>query len=108
MLSNSKRIASFTGIQEEVTFDWNFRSYKYHNFEPARYEEFGTYHALWVGYPRLDVKITSQSYRVDLNSFVSAVGGGLGLFLGFSIIDTLFYLYEKLFSFKTSFKNRIK
>ena len=34
---------------------------------------------------------------MDLNDFISNVGGALGLFLGFSIIETMYPLYEFLF-----------
>ena len=31
----------------------------------------------------------TTAYRVDFNDLVNAVGGGLGLFLGFSLLTTL-------------------
>ena len=37
--------------------------------------------------------------RIDFYSFISAVGGGLGLFLGFSVISTLNMFYDALHSF---------
>ena len=33
--------------------------------------------------------VTTTSLKVNINGFVSAVGGGLGLFLGFSLLSTL-------------------
>ena len=37
---------------------------------------------------------TTLNYKVDLNGLVSAVGGGLGLFLGVSVLTTLQSLYS--------------
>ena len=35
------------------------------------------------------VNVIRKVYRVDLNTFVSSIGGSMGLFLGFSIYSTL-------------------
>ena len=35
---------------------------------------------------------------VDPYEFVASVGGGLGLFLGFSVISTLFSMFDFIFS----------
>ena len=43
------------------------------------------------------VEIITRSYRMSLNSFVNAIGGGLGFFLGFSIFTALSTIYEFLF-----------
>ena len=47
-----------------------------------------------LAYQTMEVQVYSDVFLVDLNAFVSATGGALGLFLGFSIIDTLFYIYD--------------
>ena len=39
-------------------------------------------------------KYTTLNYKVDFNGLVSAVGGGLGLFLGVSVLTTLKSLYS--------------
>ena len=36
-----------------------------------------------------DVKYITTSYLVDFNGFISSLGGGLGLFVGFSMLSTL-------------------
>ena len=38
----------------------------------------------------------TTSYVVTANNLVSAVGGGLGLFMGFSILSTLSFTYNYL------------
>ena len=87
-------------MKDSVKFEWNLRKYEYHNYEKNYRDSVGPYHTMWFGYPNLNVKVMTQSYRVDLNTFVSAAGGGLGLFLGFSIIDTCFYIYDLIFKTK--------
>ena len=83
--------------EESVSFKWTFRSYEYHNYESNYKDSVGHYHIMWFGYPNLDVKINTRAYLVDFNTLVSAVGGGLGLFLGISVIDSLFHLYSLIF-----------
>ena len=51
-------------------------------------------HMLRIEYESMNVKIRSEVPMVDFNTFVSAVGGSLGLFLGFSLIGSLFYVYN--------------
>lgn len=35
------------------------------------------------------INVIRKVYRIDINTFVSSVGGSMGLFLGFSIYSTL-------------------
>ena len=42
------------------------------------------------------VSVSTEVPLVDLVTFVSGVGGAMGLFLGFSIIDALLYTYDFL------------
>ena len=35
------------------------------------------------------IQVTRKVYRIDINTFVSSVGGSMGLFLGFSIYSSL-------------------
>ena len=60
-------------------------------------KRFNDTHHLYFSYPHTDVKINSHTHLVDFNTLISAVGGGLGLFLGISVIDTLFTLYNWFF-----------
>ena len=41
-----------------------------------------------------DVKVYTTSYKIDLNTFISNVGGNLGLFVGFSVLGGLFFVYD--------------
>ena len=40
------------------------------------------------------VEIISRSYRITPNNLLSDIGGGLGLFLGFSIFTALSTIYD--------------
>ena len=73
------------------------------NYYNIDYEEFN--HELgkqkiWIQYTDNIVDIESRVKMVDFNTFVSGVGGALGLFLGFSIIDSLLYLYNIILGWK--------
>ena len=61
------------------------------NIEP---KENGT--VLFFSYPTMDMVVTQKVKILDECSFVSSVGGNLGLFIGFSFLDSLFALYKWL------------
>ena len=64
----------------------------------GREQQFKGTHIILVEYPNMNVDIRNHVPLVDFNAFISAVGGGLGLFLGFSIIETLLYIYKLIFT----------
>ena len=49
-------------------------------------------------YTTTDVKISKTSLKVDLNTFVSNVGGSLGLFIGFSVLGAFFFICDLISS----------
>ena len=53
-------------------------------------------------YSTTNVKVSSTSLKVDFNTFVSNVGGSLGLFIGFSVLGGFYFIYDAFIS-KTSF-----
>ena len=50
--------------------------------------------SLFFNYPIMEVKVSQQVQILDTSSFISSVGGNLGLFIGFSFLDTFFALYK--------------
>ena len=54
-------------------------------------------HQIYINYPDMKVNIRYLVPLVDFDVFTRAARDGLGLFLGFSIIDTLLYLYNFIF-----------
>ena len=62
-------------------------------------------------YTTSDVATFTEDRLIDFSGFVSAVGGNLGLFLGFSFLGMLFSLYEYLENMlpsKSTKHNKIK
>ena len=49
---------------------------------------------LYIGFASADIELITKVPRIDFNMFVNAIGGGLGLFMGFSIINLFFMAYE--------------
>ena len=49
---------------------------------------------VFLRFSTTDVSVNTEVPLVDLDTFVSSVGGALGLFLGFSIIDTVLATYN--------------
>ena len=53
---------------------------------------------IMIFYSTTDVKVSTTSLRVDLNTFVSNVGGSLGLFIGFSVLGGFFFVFDVISS----------
>ena len=51
-----------------------------------------------------EMEFRSSVPRVDFNMFVNAIGGGLGLFMGFSIINLIFMTYKGVLRVNNHFK----
>ena len=47
-----------------------------------------------IYYETNNVKISTTSVLIDLPTFISNVGGNLGLFVGFSVLGGLFFIYD--------------
>ena len=45
--------------------------------------------AFWLLYPTIDVSVIEETLLFDFTAIVAAVGGSLGLFVGFSFLDVL-------------------
>lgn len=50
--------------------------------------------AFYIFYPQMLVIEYTHKYIMAFNDFISALGGGLGLFMGFSCLSLLFQLIE--------------
>ena len=50
--------------------------------------------SLNIYFATTDVKVYTTSYKIDLNTFISNVGGNLGLFVGFSVLGGLFSIFD--------------
>ena len=55
--------------------------------------------AVFLYYSTTDIKVTTTSKLITLSSFISSIGGNLGLFIGFSFIRMFFVVYEYLARF---------
>ena len=47
-------------------------------------------------YSTTEVKLSKTSKLITSSTFISSIGGNLGLFVGFSFISALLYIYELL------------
>ena len=83
------------GQNNEVAFKWKFNEYSYYNSLADAVGAKGK-QMIGIQYTDMNVDVNYEVQMVDLNALVSAVGGALGLFLGFSIIDSLLYFYSFL------------
>ena len=51
---------------------------------------------MMISYATTSIKVTTTSKLIDVASFISSVGGNLGLFVGFSFTSMFFFLYDKI------------
>ena len=49
---------------------------------------------VFIYYSTNDVKVSTTSKLIDLHTFISNIGGNLGLFVGFSFLSGLFCIYD--------------
>ncbi len=54
---------------------------------------------IFMFYTNTDVMATKEILLVTFNSFISSIGGSLGLFLGFSGLTALNYCMNKLMNY---------
>ncbi len=52
--------------------------------------------SLSLEFSSMEVEVQEELLIFDFNAILSAVGGSLGLFLGFSFLDYLSYIFEVL------------
>ena len=49
-------------------------------------------------YTTTDLKVFTTSIKIDFNTFISNVGGSLGLFIGFSVLGGFLFVYDVISS----------
>ena len=52
--------------------------------------------AIYLYYSTTDINVSTTSKLITLSSFISSIGGNLGLFVGFSFLSTFFFFYNFL------------
>ena len=87
-----------SGLKDDVRFHYSLRTYDKHspgiNGLYNDFKEEPSVHELWIEYSTLYVTIGQEVPLVDNHTFVSEIGGGLGLFLGFSMVEFVMVLYR--------------
>ena len=62
-------------------------------------KETDNYRYLSLYYGTTDVKVSTTSELIDFSTFISNVGGNLGLFVGFSVLGGFFFIYDIISSY---------
>ena len=83
-------------MRNDVRFKWEDREIGQKSNPYHKLEGVGDF-VINFEYQTMNIEVETEVVWVDFNDFVSGTGGALGLFLGFSIIDTLFYLYDIIY-----------
>ena len=52
--------------------------------------------AVLLYYSTTDIKVSTTSMLISLSSFISSIGGNLGLFVGFSFLSVFLLIYKYL------------
>ena len=90
----TRLILFYTAHCEEATFDVGIQTYD--ALSKISINEEGNNRAISIYYATTDVKVSTTSEVIDFPTFISNVGGNLGLFVEFSILGGLFFIYDFL------------
>ena len=92
---------SFVNIGEDISNDTSEKSYNLNDTSKSKQKtkkpkkaNIPSTRTLGIYFATTDVKVYTTSYKIDLNTFISNVGGNLGLFVGFSVLGGLFFIYD--------------
>ena len=101
MISIIHLTSFYTAHCEQVTFDVGIQTYDALSKINIREEEDGTREEkdkrdISIYYATTGVRVSTTSALIDLATFISNVGGNLGLFVEFSILGGLFLVYDFL------------
>ena len=87
-------ILFYTAHCEQATFDVGIQTYD--ALSKISINEEGNNRAISIYYATTGVKVSTTSEVIDFPTFISNVGGNLGLFVEFSILGGLFFVYDFL------------
>ena len=92
--------ALFSASCKKATYDVAVQSFDKLSFLNVGDETLGTHsvhepvRAVLFYYSTTDVKVWTSSKLITLSSFISSIGGNLGLFVGFSFLNVLLVTYK--------------
>ena len=101
MISIIHLTSFYTAHCEQVTFDVGIQTYDALSKINIREEEDSIDEEedardISIYYATTGVRVSTTSALIDLATFISNVGGNLGLFVEFSILGGLFFVYDFL------------
>ena len=79
---------------EQATFNVGVQTYD--ALSKISIGEEGSSRDISIYYATTGVRLSTTSALIDLSTFISNVGGNLGLFVEFSILGGLFFIYDFL------------
>ena len=94
IISIIRLIIFYTAHCDQATFDVGIQTYD--ALSKISINEEGNNRAISIYYATTDVKVSTTSEVIDFPTFISNVGGNLGLFVEFSILGGLFFIYDFL------------
>ena len=80
------------GVTYKVAINYYHKNNWFYDFIVP--PEIGNDFALYVYFSTLNVEQQIENFDYDFASFLAAVGGNLGLFLGFSCLSVLFEIVD--------------
>ena len=94
-------LLSFVNIGGDISNDTNETSYNVNDTDKSKQKtkrtkkiKISSTRSISIYFATTDVKVYTTSYKIDFNTFISNVGGNLGLFVGFSVLGGLFFIYD--------------
>jgi hypothetical protein len=87
----------YTGPCQKAKYNIGKQTYDSRSMMKIRWDYNATNESpriLGIYYDNPYIKISTTSELIDLPTFISNVGGNLGLFVGFSVLGGLFCIYD--------------
>ena len=86
----------FIAFCKKATYNVGIQSFDRQSFINIENKDKDDQRAILIYYSTTTIKVSTTSKLISLSSFISSIGGNLGLFVGFSFLSVFFLIYKFL------------
>ena len=84
----------FLGFCKKATYNVGIQSFDRKSFINIENNDKDNSRAILIYYSTAAIKVSTTSSLISLSSFISSIGGNLGLFVGFSFLSVFLLIYK--------------
>ena len=92
--NSSIRNIQFLGFCKKATYNVGIQSFDRKSFINIENNDKDNSRAILIYYSTAAIKVSTTSSLISLSSFISSIGGNLGLFVGFSFLSVFLLIYK--------------